>query len=130
MKKFIAVVVVALATGRAHAADTAHTAGELLDDCEARAMISASKSASAPYGVGTTTQIEQAATCFTYMDGFADGYLSATSNSRGINFPEVSSSLDYIDAFVNYMLRHPELKGSPRFVGVYRALLDTYGEKK
>ena len=108
MKKFIAVVVVALATGRAHAADTAHTAGELLDDCEARAMISASKSASAPYGVGTTTQIEQAATCFTYMDGFADGYLSATSNSRGINFPEVSSSLDYIDAFVNYMLRHPD----------------------
>src|SRR5258708_15795452 len=122
MKQLLAILVVTLATGgRAHAGDTAHTAGQLLEDCEARALIFAQKTASAPYGVGTTTQIENAAACFAYLDGFADGYLSATSNSRGINFPEVSSSLDYIDVFVNYMLRHPELKGSPRFVGVYRA---------
>jgi hypothetical protein len=132
MKKFIATVAIVLATGTAYGGDTVHTAGALLDDCEARERVIARTTSSAPYGVGTTNEIEKAASCFTYIDGFADGYITATApnNGPGINFPEVVSSLDYVEIFVNYMLRHPELKSSPRFVGVYRALLDKYGEKK
>ena len=68
MNKLIATVAVILATGTAYCADTGHTAGGLLDDCEARERVIGRTTPSAPYGVGTTTEIEKAGNCFTYID--------------------------------------------------------------
>lgn len=129
MRKLILLVVLILIARDAYPDDRGDTAGRLLDECESRAMIFANRSADAPYGSGTTKQIEDAAVCFNYIDGFVEGLMWGTGR-HGINFPESSSFEDYVDAFVNYMLRHPELKDKPKSVVLYEALSGTYGEKR